>query len=145
MKKLTWTWKKIVALILGFLGIGTLTSCYGVLPPLISKVITGTVMGDIDGDGIDEPVSGILYTFITGEYQRREGVIGNGLSGSYYSNGRFEIETSKADISFGITFTDFDGEENGFFKTKTITGKSPYDEEYLDLGEIHLEKADKED
>lgn len=29
MKKLTLTWKKIVAIILGALGIGTLTSCYG--------------------------------------------------------------------------------------------------------------------
>lgn len=136
MKKLTWTWKKIVTLILGFLGIGTLTSCY---PPLISKVITGTVMGDIDGDGIDEPVSGIQYTFIADDYQRK------GLISPYYSDNRFEIRTEKADISFGITFTDIDGEENGSFKTKTITGKSPYDEDYLDLGEIHLEKADKED
>lgn len=138
MKKITWTWKKIVTLILGFLGIGTLTSCYGVLPPLRTKFITGTVMGDIDGDGIDEPVSGIQYTFISDEYSCE------GLIGSYYPDGRFDIETSKADISFGITFTDIDGEENGSFKTKTITGKSTFDEEYLDLGEIHLEKADKE-
>lgn len=29
MKKITWNWKKIVTIILGTLGIGTLTSCYG--------------------------------------------------------------------------------------------------------------------
>ena len=29
MKKITWNWKKTVTIILGTLGIGTLTSCYG--------------------------------------------------------------------------------------------------------------------
>lgn len=33
MKKLTWTWKKILVLITAAFGIGTLVSCYGVLPP----------------------------------------------------------------------------------------------------------------
>ena len=33
MKKLTWTWKKILALIFGALGIGMLVSCYGVPNP----------------------------------------------------------------------------------------------------------------
>jgi hypothetical protein len=32
MKKLTWTWKKIVVLIAAAFGIGTLVSCYGVPP-----------------------------------------------------------------------------------------------------------------
>ena len=33
MKKLTLTWKKILVLITATFGIGTLVSCYGVLPP----------------------------------------------------------------------------------------------------------------
>lgn len=33
MKKLTWTWKKILVLICGALGIGMLVSCYGVPNP----------------------------------------------------------------------------------------------------------------
>ena len=33
MKKLTWTWKKVIALVGAALGIGTLVSCYGVVNP----------------------------------------------------------------------------------------------------------------
>ena len=33
MKKLTWTWKKIILLIATALGIGTLVSCYGMVSP----------------------------------------------------------------------------------------------------------------
>ena len=32
MKKLTWTWKKILILIAAAFGIGTLVSCYGTPP-----------------------------------------------------------------------------------------------------------------
>ncbi len=33
MKKLTWTWKKVIALVGAAIGIGTLVSCYGVVNP----------------------------------------------------------------------------------------------------------------
>lgn len=44
-----WSWQKITALIVGFFGIGTLVSCYG-MPRGDSVEIKGTVTGLIDGE-----------------------------------------------------------------------------------------------
>lgn len=63
-KKITWTWQKIITAILGVLGIGTLTSCYGM--PLNGEFIdfTGKVFYDHDNDPSTDPVpvSGIKVT-----------------------------------------------------------------------------------
>ena len=37
MKKLTWTWRKILVLITAAFGIGTLVSCYGVMPGYLDE------------------------------------------------------------------------------------------------------------
>lgn len=112
MEKLHWTWKKIVSIVLGFLGIGTLTSCYGM--PYIDNpdemygcphnkyFVSGTVTGDTDGDGKYEPLQ------------------------------KIEISVKKIDIpedgSYG-GYTPY-SDENGNFVVTVITDNGYEDENY---------------
>lgn len=101
MKKLKWTWQKIVTLIGGFLGIGTLVSCYGV--PMNVEVYNGTVTGDIDGT--EQPIKDIMVdTWYDCVYTDE--------------NGYFSV-LSPANTE--LTFTDVDGELNGSFKSTSVT------------------------
>ncbi|MCQ2591458.1 MAG: hypothetical protein MJ188_01630 [Treponema sp.] len=113
MKKLTWTWKKIVSLIAGFLGIGTLVSCYGMPfdPESYNPeyFIKGTVVGDTDNDGKTEPVQGIVVTAEHNSYRAytdEKGKFVLYLNESYYDAGHSHAN---------ITFTDEDHLENGWF------------------------------
>lgn len=151
MKKLTWTWKKIVNIILGLLGIGTLTSCYGVVAPIFPKDIQGQVTGDIDGDGKEEPVPEIeicctgdfehlyIYKAVDEDSEHRKSYTDK--EGFFYESFVFDSDT---ELSFAVTLTDIDGKQNGSFKTKTIPVKMSFEEDFLDLGEIVLEPADDE-
>lgn len=123
MKKITWTWKKVVSIILGLLGIGTLTSCYGMPiqdpyynPEGVNVVFKGIVKGDIDGDGETEPVPGIK---ILSNYSKT-------LSNT---NGKFEILAYFPDDGEPcyLYFTDVDGEKNGAFKQSLISKDKPID------------------
>lgn len=129
MKKLTLTWKKIISTILGFLGIGTLVSCYGMPLGYSSVFISGSVNGDIDGDPDtpDQPIPDIEIR-VNDEYRSTTNI-----------EGKFFFCLDYEGV-YKVSFVDVDNKENGSFKTKTIppldtTGKSD-----IDLGPINLEK-----
>lgn len=103
MKKLTWTWKKIVALIAGFFGIGTLVSCYGVVPFLEEVTVSGNVTGEIEGE--IKPVPGI---FVKGE-------MGNHTYTD--ENGDYTIQAYRPG---SLWFIDVDDEKNGSFDEKYV-------------------------
>lgn len=138
MRKITWTWKKILTLICGFLGIGTLVSCYGMpfdpefypLDELIDNV-SGTIFGDIDKDSNLDRVPGIKITATT---------INNDEECISYSDkdGNFKIQFAGEykNGQVNLLFEDVDGEENGSFKSLNITAKQ------LDNGDIILENKD---
>lgn len=142
MEKLTWTWKKIVAVIAGILGIGTITSCYGMpvdgyYSDPTPENLLGTVKGDIDGDSDTKPtpiegikVSAVLtynnevidqtYTDINGEFNLHLGT-------SYYTD----------DVI--LHFEDVDGAEHGAFSSKKDHIYSESDTYFLDRVEENPE------
>lgn len=131
MRKITWTWKKILALICGFLGIGTLTSCYGMPYDLYDiDYASGYVYDDIDGDDEfdeDEGVPGIQVTAYYPSYEYEDGetkedwLKKNDKLGTATTdeNGYFCINFDNAYPEYGFIFKveDIDGEENGSYKT----------------------------
>ena len=104
-----WTWKKIFTAVLGVLGIGTITSCYGV-PDNYAYTIQGCVRGRDNGKEL--PIEGIKVTF--GHF--------NGKTTWTDEEGFYEINLSD-DFhgEFPLSFTDVDGEKNGKWKEKTET------------------------
>lgn len=106
--KINWTWKKVCASALTILGIGTLTSCYGVIENYSG--ISGTVTGNTDQDAGIEGIKVDLYKD------------GNLISSDYTDiRGRFFL-----DFEEGITgdavlkFSDVDGELNGSWKDSEL-------------------------
>lgn len=131
LKKITLIWKKNVRFILGFLGIGTLVSCYG-MPitenPLGGKnyLLQGCVYGDINGDGESERIPniqvssnyGTTKTNENGEfkilgYTEPENVIYK------YNSETEEYNYNVKKIFIALEFNDIDGEKNGNFKSMT--------------------------
>lgn len=103
--------------IFSFLGCSTILSfitggdnpyvcMYGVPDNFIE--IDGTVYGDIDGDGKEEPVPDIK---VSSPSQNNE-VFTN-------SEGHFYYSSVSYDDSLTLIFTDTDGKENGDFKTQS--------------------------
>ena len=149
MKKLTWTWKKIVTLICGALGIGTLVSCYGVVN--INEDIyslSGTI---VDEEGKTIPgirVSAILLT--RGEYDEPDdldypddfdynGSTKSDDDGTYYLSWE-----AYGEYTAHIYAEDVDGDENGSFKNQL------FDVDYSNVegvgskpGFIHYDIKDK--
>ncbi len=139
MEKLHWTLKKIISLILGLLGIGTLTSCYGVVPVMMYGTpsnydgslfsLSGKVKGDINKDGeIKEPVK---YIEISIKAKNNPSDDETNQNDEYFDlyettktdeNGNFSIYWEYKDSikDYKITFKDIDGQENGSFKDKSI-------------------------
>lgn len=113
MKKIKAGFKKIIAILCNFLGLGLITGCdnfiksfaamYG-CPPYVA----GHVTGDIDGDGTAEAVKGIQVTINTNP--ERSEITDE--EGAYY------VYPGTAG-TYTITFEDVDGEDNGSFETKT--------------------------
>ncbi|MCR4953929.1 MAG: hypothetical protein K6A43_07625 [Treponema sp.] len=130
MQKLKITWQKIVATVLGLLGIGTLTSCYGVIDPFDHTIVSGQVYGDIDNNPKtpDEPIPNIKVCVNDEEVTRT------------YSDGSFTTDLIDAGI-YKLSFEDDDGTENGEFK-KSIRAINTKDLQYHErnLGQIILEK-----
>ena len=113
--KIHWTWKKILGTILGILGIGTLTSCYG-MPEDGFYTYSCTVKGKINGT--EQPIEGILVNVKDSEGYE------------YKDKTNSEGKISLSDIFEGkctITFTDVDGAENGSFAEKTSNISLTYD------------------
>ena len=137
---------------------GTLGSCivaYGMPEPyvnpcmygtLVNYDISGTVSGDIDGDGNVEPVKDIKVTLTCTDTQNKKTTQETQTD----ENGKYSITVSEgygwgeeAKYSYKVTFDDVDGEENGSFKSKTIdagTSESSGLEKSVDLGDTTLEK-----
>ncbi|MBR1403032.1 MAG: radical SAM-associated putative lipoprotein [Treponema sp.] len=106
-----WTWKRIIGTIFGILGIGTLTSCYGVPEDIEYYDIGGKVKGKIDGT--EQPIKGIEVALrgVSSTY-------GSDVSRSSATNRNGEFSFS--DLTSGtytVTYIDVDGTDNGSFKT----------------------------
>ena len=101
---------KIVAGILSVLGIGTLTSCYGMMPPREGlRYIEGNVLGMVDGNET-APLSNILVTDLK-----------SGESCLTDSNGHYQIMSWDKNIkNINILLEDIDSTENGRFKSKEL-------------------------
>lgn len=116
MKKITWTWKKILTLICGFLGIGTLVSCYG-MPINYEPTdrISGCVVGDIDGDSEEEPVPGIKVTATVHDYEDDSEKV---FSATTDKDGLFNIDLEELYYPNEVMLKteDVDGPANGSFE-----------------------------
>ena len=134
MKKLTLTWQKILGIILGALGIGTLTSCYGMPYNDRYKSVEGQVFGDIDSnpETPDEPISNIKICLNDKEVGFTDSV------------GYFSVSIEGDDGIYKFSLEDVDGDENGKFKKYIISLEFPNEQDYgynhIDIGTINLEK-----
>lgn len=117
--KIHWTWKKIVGIIAGLLGIGTLVSCYGM--PMADVYVSGTVTSAETG----EPIPNIEVYSMHG--------------GSTYTdaNGHYEFIAEMYRASGRIYFADVDYKDNGGFYATTQLPISEDSKEY----DIALNKA----
>ena len=134
MKKLTITWKKILGIIFGVLGVGTLTSCYGMPINDFYKTVEGQVFGDTDSnpETPDEPVSNVKVCINDEEV------------GTTDSEGRFSVYTEGPDGKYKFSLEDVDGDTNGKFKKYIKSLEFPNNQDYIynhiDIGKITLEK-----
>ena len=101
-------WKKITYSILTALGIGMLTSCYGMPVTSNYSCISGKVTGVEDN-----PVEGIKVTL---NYNGIEDSTNTDKNGNYY----FEIIIDENSENHAkLTFEDIDGDINGNYSGKT--------------------------
>ncbi|MBQ4379612.1 MAG: hypothetical protein II821_10530 [Treponema sp.] len=122
---------KILTLVCSFLGIPAFFSCddegnsilvrkeelevpaaYGM--PVGFAMISGTVSGDVDGDGAVEPLKNIK---ITSDRENIEMPAGGYVTAE---DGMFRIDVFDTG-EYTFTFEDGDGSENGSFKSQTKT------------------------
>ena len=121
MKKITWTWKKIVTLICGALGIGTLVSCYGVVNPTQEVYsLSGSIVNE---EGKTIPgirVSAILLK-TRGESDDLDYPDDFDYNGSTRSDddGTYYLSwEAYGEYTAYIYAEDVDGDENGSFKNQ---------------------------
>ncbi len=118
MIKLKRDFKKVIAGVAAFCGMGVLTSCYG-CPMTDESVfpVSGTVMGasekSVSGISV---VSGIKVTLMRDGKEIASTETDD--SGDYYME-FFYNELEEAE--YQLVFEDIDGEENGTYKTKVQT------------------------
>ena len=112
------TFRKIITAILGFFGIMTFTSCYGM--PANYTSLYGRVTGDDDRDDLTPavPVQGIQVTVKDSADQ----TIGSTTTDTDGCSD-LEIDEPPKSLRGKLTFTfeDIDGKENGSWETKTET------------------------
>lgn len=137
------TFKKIITSILGFFGIMTFTSCYGMPANENWISLSGTVTGDDDGNLSTPavPVEGIRVSVQDSE--------GNGLApsltdkdGTYYMEMETEADVIPAYLIY--IFEDIDGKKNGSYKKKTETKKFTESGSGSFKVDAELERADSE-
>jgi len=139
--------EKIAAVFLGALICAILTGCPPVCPQNI--FITGTVVGDMDGDGEMEKIPGIQFTLEslpgkidhTGYSEDFDNEESDDFI--YYTpeyNFYFHWTLSFQKESIKLTLKDVDGEKNGSFKTKTVKVEFTPEDYEKKLGIIELEK-----
>ena len=119
--KINWTWKKIVGTVLGILGIGTITSCYGMPEDDYDFSIYGHVNGKINGTETAIPDIVVeLYGEVdsdSDEYTTKVDLIKKtDASGNFYF---YDLEEG----TYTLRLTDTDGDTNGSFKQhmRTVT------------------------
>lgn len=120
MKKIKSTCKKVITTLLGLLGVGTLTSCYGCFFP-DDFFLQGTITGDINGDGIIEETEYVpgIQVYVDDETEFSI----SSENGTYYTGTIYPGTHT-------ITFKDADGAENGDFKDQTIEIEIKEDDTY---------------
>ena len=123
--RINWTFKRIIGTIFGILGIGTLTSCYGVAEDDEYSSVHGTVRGKIDGN--EQPIEGIEValrgTNIYGDSVARSS--STNRYGNYYL---FDIDEGK----YSLNFIDVDGSENGSFKSTKKEIEIKFSSDYIE-------------
>lgn len=102
--KIHWTWKRIVGTVLGILGIGTLTSCYGVIEDELEYEIYGNVKGNINGT--EQPVKNIVVQLYNDGSSESKDVTTTDSDGWYEFRGL-------AEGTYTLKFSDTDGDANG--------------------------------
>ena len=122
--KINWTWKRILGTIFGVLGIGTLTSCYGVYEDDFTDDydknyhdIYGVVTGKIDGES--KPIKDIVVTLVKKETDKETSEVTRSSPSfdSTSETGSFHFYR-RGEGTYELTFNDIDGEENGSFTQK---------------------------
>jgi len=103
-----WNFSKIATSVLAVLGIGTLTSCYGMAPNYAGIQGNVTTTKDSDGNGENDPVQGISVRVIDSDGREIDKSTTN-ESGNYY------LSTSAQDSEVTVVFEDADGA----FKTQS--------------------------
>lgn len=137
------TFKKIITSILGFFGIMTFTSCYGMPANENWISLSGTVTGDNDGSASTPavPVEGIRVSVQDSE-ENELAFSQTNKDGMYYME--METETDVIPAYLTYIFEDIDGKKNGSYKKKTET------KEFTESGsgsfkvDAELERADSE-
>mgnify|MGYP003571341201 CR=1 FL=1 len=116
--KIHWTWKRIVTTICTILGIGTLTSCYGMIEDDYEFDIYGTVTGKING--AETAIKGIAVAISKTGSDNDKITLTD-------SDGWFEFR-ELTEGTYTLTFNDIDGEKNGKFKqyTRDVTLNDDY-------------------
>ena len=104
------TFKKIAYAVLCPVGVGTLTSCYG-MPNGMSYGCSCTVYGNVTSDGTNG-IEGIEVTITYGSKTQTKKTT---KDGSYYFYYSFDSDDLISGIDCTLNFKDVDGETNGSF------------------------------
>lgn len=125
-----WSVKKAFATVLTFLGIGTLTSCYGMAPNYAG------VEGNLSGGKSEK-------TTVKGISVRALDSNGMELDQTYtQENGKYYLQTAALGSEVSVVFEDVDGEKNGSFKTQF---KKICLDDVTNKLDVELEDADDEE
>ncbi len=108
--------KKIAYTVLTALGIGMLTSCYG-MPTRAYSIDYFSLHGKVTAEGTNKEIPGIKVTV---NYGGEIKTYITDSSGNYFFDLYFDSEDFPGGIDVTITLTDIDGETNGTYSTKTL-------------------------
>ena len=108
------TFKKIAYAVLCALGVGTLTSCYGMPNGGMPYGPPYTVYGTVTSDG----TTGIEGIEVTITYGSKTQTSKTSKDGSYYFSDVFDSDDLISGIDCTLNFKDVDGETNGSFSNK---------------------------
>ena len=129
--KIHWTWKKIVGTVLGILGIGTLTSCYGVYEDETGFDVYGNVFGNVNGTQVVIPD---IVVQISNNSSDFKDIITTDSAGFYAFR---ELEEG----DYTLRFSDTDGAKNhGKFAQKEFGAGLTKDYHYSPT--LELEKTE---
>lgn len=130
MKKIKWNLKKTGVTLLGILGIGTLTSCYGMPPNPSSSFIEGKIKS-----GSEASIPGIEVSLFD-----KDGLLVSETISD--KDGNYAI-CIFSDGKYILKFKDIDGIENGKYKTLEMpVNVENIDSSTLIIKNVVLDKAD---